>query len=157
MKPEIVSGPKRNSFHGIEAASQSFKFGDFVKLVSGKFTICATGDVALFGIAQADATGTTDAACVVTPIFPGDKVAIDTYESTPGADKDVTAFLDGVAYGMIVVSAEFYADFDDTTLDIFIFEEDQGSLLDQLGGNTSYRGVFRVIDTACQIHVGTAP
>lgn len=48
-----------------EAASQTFKRGDLVYLVSGKVTVAAAvganvGAITILGIAEADATGTTD-------------------------------------------------------------------------------------------------
>ena len=152
MKPEIVSGPRRNSFHGIEAASQSFVAGDSVVLASGSVAICADDAVAILGIAQADATGTTGADCVVTPLFPGDKVALDTWDTTPtAAIADAATFEVGASYELELDTAEWYADLVGVTNTAFIFEETQGSLADVLAGNTVYRGLFRIKTGVCQL------
>lgn len=43
-----------------EAASQSFKKGEFVYLASGLLNVCAANARAYLGVAQADASGTTN-------------------------------------------------------------------------------------------------
>lgn len=43
-----------------EAATQTFKRGDFVFLVAGKVTICGTDPTSILGLALHDASGVTD-------------------------------------------------------------------------------------------------
>lgn len=43
-----------------EAASQTFKRGDYVLLTAGKVTACATNPAVILGVAAQDATGVTD-------------------------------------------------------------------------------------------------
>lgn len=55
-----LSGSPGPILHFPEAASQSFKRGELVYLASGKVTICSANPTDILGIAQADASGTTD-------------------------------------------------------------------------------------------------
>ena len=159
VKPVIVSTWRRQSYHGLEDASQSWEAGDFLTLdASGEMRILDNGDSVLLGLAQADASGTTSEEAVATPLFPGDIIQIDTWDVSSAAIVDASTFVPGTKYGLVVVSGEWYADFDKSAgtgiAAALIFLGPQGGLDDEINGNTVYRGLFRLVDTVLIEHVG---
>jgi hypothetical protein len=156
IKPQIVSNPKRSSHHGVEAASQSWVAGDLVYSNAGAITICGDNPALVLGIAQADATGVTGAACHITPIYAEDIVAIDCCDSNGGVTiEDAASFTKGTAYPLKLDSGNWYVDLNGTTDRVFFEDHDvYGDLRDVLAGNTRYRGLVRFIDSVLQKHVG---
>lgn len=86
-----------------EAASQSFKKGACVVLSSGKVTASGSdiGGAAIFGIAMADATGTTDAVCPVL-VVDNTMVFEANYCGTDGAAKATAVGLYGTSLGLLI-------------------------------------------------------
>lgn len=159
--PVLVSNPRRNSYHGLEDASQTWIEGDFLTLDSttGETKVFAwDSDTLMLGIAQADASGTLATDAPVSQIWPGDIIALDTYDSQAAAAKDASAFIPGKLYELTKVSTGWYAEFSPVYaggLSCLICEGIvQGSLRDKLEGNTRYRALFRVLDTVLLQHVG---
>ena len=91
MKAEIAEAPtgKGQTQFFQEASGQSFKAGQYVKLVSGYLTICAGSAAAstepILGIAQKDATGTQYSLIPVALCEPGVKIRMSVYHVTPGS------------------------------------------------------------------------
>ena len=161
LKPNIASTWRRQSYHGLEDASQSWEESDVLTLDSttGEVRIAAITDEKILGLAQADASGVTGEAAVVTPLFPGDLIEIDTYDVSGTAILDVADFIEGNLYGLYTTGGEWYADFDNTATDgsitsALIFIKPAGALNDELSGATIYRGLFRVAEGVCLQHVG---
>lgn len=163
IKPNIASTWRRQSYHGLEDAAQSWEKGDVLTLDSttGEVRVAAITDEKILGLAQADASGTTGEEAVVTPLFPGDLIQVDTYDVSGAAILDVADFIEGNLYAFFVAAGEWYADFDNTAADgaitnALIFIEPAGDLRDVLAGNTIYRGLFRVAEGVLLEHVGQA-
>lgn len=164
--PQLVSQPRRNSYHGLEAATQSWIAQDVVTLdnTTGLMEIVANNQspAKILGLAQAAASTVTSTAAVATPIFPQDKIALDTYGTILSAAKDASAFVAGNVYELISVgsgsSRRWYANYDTahgTGLACLICEgEVQGSLKDLINAQTRYRALFRFIDSFLALHVG---
>lgn len=116
-----------------EAASQTFKRGDPVYLASGKVTECrapgnnllASGNPVL-GVAAADATGVTDAACVV--IINNDNLEVCWPVTHATAASAITAITQiGTAYELENVTGKGYAvAIDDTGSPLFVPTEIAG-------------------------------
>ena len=161
VKPVIVSTWRRQSYHGLEDASQSWEAGEFVTLdaTSGEMRLAVIADDKVLGLAQADASGTTGEDAVVTPLFPGDIIQIDTWDVSGAAIADASTFIPGVLYGLFTTGNEWYADFDNTAdpgsiVDALIFIAPQGTLKEELAGDTVYRGLFRVAEGVLIEHTG---
>jgi len=73
-----------------EAASQSFKAGEFVYLVSGKVTVCDYNSALILGMAAADASGTTDKACPVYAANDDTIFELHKADGAPGAGTATT-------------------------------------------------------------------
>lgn len=134
-----------------EAASQSFKAGEFVYLASGKVTVCADDAVAILGMAAHDASGTTDANVIVYLAHPDNVFEANVYHGTPASA--VTAITQvGVNYALQVDSNKHYVDIEDTGHDAFVVTgiSERDTLGDQYG-----RVYFRVLDAASQLSVGS--
>ena len=165
--PVLVSNERRNSYHGLEEASQTWIEGDFVTLdtVSGEMELFAYDSQApkILGLAQKDASGVTSTAAVCTQIWPGDIVALDTYDSsgTPGA-KDASAFIPGKLYELLMTgtgaTTRWYAEFSAAHSGgsaILICEGIvQDTLKKKLDGTTRTRALFRILDSVLLQHVG---
>jgi len=165
--PVLVSNPRGNSYHGLEELSQTWIEGDFLTLdtSSGEVELFAFDSQApkILGLAQAAATGTAGEEAVVTQIWPGDIIALDTYDSsgTPGA-ADASSFIPGKLYELLMTGsgatrrwyAELSASHSGGYACLICEGIVQGSLKDKLEGNTRYRGLFRVLDSVLLQHVG---
>jgi hypothetical protein len=98
-----------------EAASQSFKRGDFVYLASGKVTeavapgsdLIDSGNLAI-GIAAADASGITDADCEVILLTEDLEICLPVTHATPASA--ITAITQvGTSYELENVTSKGYA------------------------------------------------
>ena len=159
--PQLVSNPRRNSYHGLEDASESWIAQDFLTLdaTSGETTLFAyASDTKILGLAATAATGVTSSAAVVSQIWAGDKLALDTYGTILSAAMDASTFIPGSLYELIQVGTRWYANFDTSHgsgLACLICEgEVQGSLKDKINAQTRYRALFRVLDSVLLQHVG---
>lgn len=100
--------------HYPEAASQSFKAGQLVYLVSGKVTVCASDATSIAGKVLQDASGVTDTMVAVAILRPGVWMEMNIYHSTPASA--ITAVADvGTKYGLYVGSNLCHCDKEDTT------------------------------------------
>jgi hypothetical protein len=166
-KPEVVSSFRRNSFHGLEDATQSWEYKDILTLdvSSGEVRQAGNDDQRILGFAQADASGTTGEDAVVHEIFPGDIIALDIWSEHDGALVDASTLVDGQVCNLYTAGGEWYAE---TTLvsgvdaatscifDAVAFIKSQGNLRDEQYGNTVYRGIFRVLEAVCVTVNGAA-
>ena len=137
--PQVITIP--------EAATQSFKTGQFVYANSGKATACADDATTILGMAAHDASGTTDADCKVYVANPDTVFEANVYHAT--AASAVTAITNRfVTYGLEVDSNKCYVDINDTTnkalhvIDL--------SPKDQVGDQYG-RVLFQVIDSVSQV------
>jgi len=148
-KPELVSGPRRNSYHGLEDAGQTFAYKDILTIdATGEIREAANSDSVVLGQAQAAAAGVVSTAVVADEWFDGDIIAIDCYNSSDAAVYAASNFIPGDKYSIQLVSGEWYADFLNTVgiSDALVFIKAYGDLRDTLVGNTIYRGLFRIAD-----------
>lgn len=142
---QATSGKVAQILHGyIEAASQTFKAGQFVYLNGSAVTVSADGDVPVMGIALADATDTATSGTATIPvqvIGPDDEVLIRV--STGGTlEASDTTCTPGVAYDLETVSTNLhYIDSADTTAMKFVY---LGPIKDS-AGTSGYWGRFRPI------------
>jgi len=136
--PQVVKVP--------EAASQSFKAGEFVYLASGKATICADDATTIYGMAVADASGTTDADCEVYVANTDTVFEANVYHSN-GASAVTAITQRGVEYALQVDSEKSYVDIEDTTNKAFtvIDLSPRDKVGDQYG-----RVMFQVIDSVAE-------
>ena len=118
-KPELVSSPRRNSYHGVEKAGQSYDYKylvitDLTATYPAQIEIAAPDDAnaKILGQAQSDATGVTGTAAVVDEWFDEDIIAIDCWDASDAALVAASTFVPGKLYGLLLVSGEWYADFD---------------------------------------------
>ncbi len=134
-----------------EAASQSFKKGQFVYLASGKVTECADDAVAILGMAMQDATGVTNTNIPVALADANTLFEMCVYNSTPASA--VTAITQvGVNYALKVDSNKCYVDIEDKGHDAFVVED--FSPVDAIGDQ--YGRVFvRVLAAASQVQAGS--
>jgi len=141
--PEILTFP--------EAASQSFKAGQFVYLNSGKVTACTDDATTILGMAVGDASGTTDEDCEVY-VANGDTIfEANVYHST--ASSAVTAITQvGTCYALQVDSNKCYVDIEDTSNDAF--QVRRLSPKDKVGDRYG-RVEFQVISSARQLESGS--
>lgn len=160
--PVLVSNERRNSYHGLEDAAQSWIEGDFLTLdaTTGETRLFVwNSDTKFIGLAQGAASTVTSTDAPLSQIWPGDIIAIDTYSSAgQGAAYDASLFIPGKLYELIQVGTGWYAEFSAghaAGLACLICEGIvQGSLKDKLDGTTRYRGLFRVKDTVLIQHLG---
>lgn len=102
--------------HFPEAASQSFKKGEFVYLASGKVTVCASDATTILGMAMQDATGTTDTSLPVFVATASTLFVGNVYHGTPGSaiTAVTTCFPDAGPYALYVASNKHHVDIGDT-------------------------------------------
>lgn len=114
-----LANPKKATIRAFpEAASQSFKAGEFVYLSSGKVTVCASDTAHILGMAMHDASGTTDADVLVAVADGETEFEMNVYHATPGSA--ITAITQiGAEYGLVVASNKHYLDLAETTADAF--------------------------------------
>jgi hypothetical protein len=98
-----------------EATGQSFKAGEFVKLVSGKVTISGVDNALtkIAGMALADASGTADTAIPVAVAEEGVLFELCVYHATAGSA--ITAVTQvGASYGLTISSNKHYVQIAET-------------------------------------------
>lgn len=151
-QPEIVQGFRRESFHGLEDASQDYVANDFVTLdgTTGEVReLVPLTDTLLTGLAQVAASGTTGDEAPIEVIHDDSEIALDTvdYASQSLAAEDAENFIPGNLYELVGDSGGWGADVNNSGygLKCLIFERVEGDLRDQLNGDTLTRGRFRVI------------
>lgn len=130
-----------------EAASQSFKKGEFVYLASGKLTVCGADPATILGIAMEDATGTTDTKLAVAiankdTVFEG-----NVYHATPASA--ITAITTiGTDYGIVNANNKWYIDLaNETNVRVLIRDLSKKDAV----GDTYGRVLFQVIQDYCQL------
>jgi len=139
-----------------EAATQSYKAGSVVELVAGKVTACDNGAARILGIAQSDASGTTDADAYVQVARPGDLIEMGCVDDI-AADTPVLAsgFSAGQTYAIAIdADGVCNADLSETNAltEELVFVQ---PVYDATGAST-YRGVFVLESLGCQLQGGTA-
>lgn len=153
VNPRIMTAVGRGVPHRVnilEADSQTFKKGQLVydagSAAGGAATVVANDGTSILGIARADGTNVTSAHTTipVEVIQPGDRIAMQCYDTSDAAVKAASNFLRGKNYGLVVASNVCYADFDETTADAFCFIEPLDT------SNYQYWGVFQVLSTVLQ-------
>ena len=137
-------GPAKIEYYP-EAASQSFKKGEFVNLVSGKLTAMSAttalqGKIA--GMALQDASGTTDTAIAIAIAEEGVLFEMNV----TGAVTAITNV--GGSFGLTVSSNKCYLNLSDTT--ITKFKVKALSPRDATG-DTYGRELVEVIGSICQL------
>lgn len=118
QKHRIIQVDKNGGIYP-EAASQNFKVGDLVYLVSGAVTACASDAVLCLGVAKTAATGITGSPITVEHLT-GKVLEMNCKDGT-----DAAVTMIGNAYGIDVLSATGYEgvvnlDNTDTTNKIFL-------------------------------------
>jgi len=164
--PVLVSNERRNTYHGLEDASQTWNEGDFITLdaTTGEARLFVwNSDTILLGLAQKDATETTASDAPVSQIWPGDIIALDTYSSagTPGA-ADASLFIPGNTYELLMTgsgdTARWWAEYSAghvAGLSCLICEGIvQDTLRKKLEGTTRTRALFRFKESVLLQHVG---
>lgn len=126
-----------------EAASQSFKKGEFVYLVSGKVTVI-TASSRIAGMALQDASTTTDTAIAVAIAEEG--VLFEA--NVTGAVTAITNV--GVTYGISISSNKHYVDLSVTTLGLARLKIKAISPRDAVG-DTYGRVLVEVLGSMCQL------
>jgi len=105
-----------------EAASQSFKVGEFVYLVSGKVTSRASDAVVIYGMAEQDASGTTDTELLIRVPNEQTEFEMNVYHAT--AASAITAITNySYKYALYVASNIHYVDIGDTSYDAFVITD----------------------------------
>lgn len=103
-----------------EAANQSFEEGEFVYLVSGKVTVCASDGVVIMGMALHDASGVTDTDVEVLIANSNQTFVMSCGEAAAAA----IAVADvGVKYGIRVANNRTYVDPADGTNESVVIRE----------------------------------
>jgi len=159
-KPVVVSSFRRNSFHGLEDAAQTFEIGDFLTtdFVTGEIREAVNADYRITGLAEGDSSGVTGTAAVVHELFPGDILQLDIWSEHTGALVDASTLIDGQLCNLYTAGGEWYAEttlvsgVDAATtgiLDALVFIKAQGDLRDELTDQTINRGLFRVVEEVC--------
>jgi hypothetical protein len=141
-------------WYGIsEAASQSFKAGNFVYLVSAAATLYPGGDLPLFGIALKDATNVSSG-MIEIPIMqvtPDNVVSITVATSADVPEAADTTCAIGTTYdtnaGTTITSM---IDSSDTTNGCFRYQGPQYNA----DGSVSNRGYFRLVPAEAQAWEG---
>jgi hypothetical protein len=124
-----------------EAASQSFKKGQFVYLASGKLTACAADPTWIAGMAEADASGTTDTAIPITLAKRGQQFTVHSNGTTA-----VTQV--GAHYALAVTSNICYVNVSDVSDTCFIVDDIAS---DDAVGDTYGRLIVEVLDHRMQL------
>lgn len=103
-----------------EANGQSFHEGEFVYLVSGEVTACASDGVVILGMAMHDASTTRYTDCDVLLANPTQNFWMTSSEASAAA----LAITDrGVKYAIRVASNRTYVDASDTSYDALVIKK----------------------------------
>ena len=135
-----------------EAASQSFKKGQFVYLsAAGKLTACASNATGCCGLAEADASGTTDTAIPVTIAKRGQQYTVFV---TNGGSATTTAVSQvGKQYDIYVASNVCYLNTAGTSQRFFTVD---ALASEDTVGDTNGRLVVEVRGIYAQLDSGTS-
>jgi len=106
-----------------EAASQSFKQGEFVYLVNGKATVISSNATVILGMAEADASAVTDTDVRVVIAHPNTAFRMTAYEDGGGTNDTIAVTDKGVKYALVVVSNVTCADTGDTDNDAIVIRD----------------------------------
>jgi hypothetical protein len=135
-----------------EAASQSFKKGEFVYVGSdGRVAVCSSDAAGIAGMALQDATGTTNTAIAICLAKRGQQFTLhvtNVGSSTTTANTDV-----GKKYGLYVASNIHYVDKGDTTNKRFIVDD---IAPEDAVGDTNGRLIVEVLEGYAQLDSGTS-
>lgn len=149
-KPVIHNPEKARVVKIPEAATQSFKAGEFVYLASGKATACASDATAISHFALEDASGTTDNEILAVQVSPDLEFEMCVYHSTAGSA--VTAITQvGTKYALLVSSNMHYVDIEDETN--LAFQVQKLSPKDTVGDQYG-RVIVKVLSDICQLGPG---
>jgi hypothetical protein len=143
LQPRLL--PKSGSIPYVievpEAASQSFKAGTPLYLVSNKATICADSTDGFLGIAMEDASGTTDTSISVQVAAP-DACFVVARVTNNGTDALASTCSIGQGYAWYAdADSVFYADTNDTTNPVLIYE----APIKDNSGSAGYWGLFSIV------------
>jgi len=134
----------------VGGTGSAFTKGELVFLNAGVVTVCASNATLFFGQALVDDGATaTEVQCI--RILPEQVWKIKLWDASDAAVKAASNFTVGKAYGLVLVSNIWYADYDDSA-DAIVY---QGPAL--AAGETTancYWGLFKFITTACQSQTG---
>ena len=118
-RAQAADGPKEVVTFD-EATGQSFHEGQFVYLVNGEVTACASNSTTIMGIAQADASTVQYTDCDVLLANPTQNFKMTSSEGTPAA----LALTDiGVKYAIRVANNRTYIDPSDTSNGAMVIKE----------------------------------
>lgn len=148
-----VVGTNVNYLTFPEAASQTFKRGQFVYLSSGYVTACADDAVSILGMAMEDAhNGDAGANYINVALAESNTIfEANVYHGTPAsAVTAITTPCDGAnsVFGLQVDSNKCYVDIEDTTHDAFLVI---GLSPKDAVGDRYGRVLFKVIPSASQV------
>lgn len=129
-----------------EASDQSFLKGNFVYLVNGKLTECASDAPGIAGIAEADASGTVDTAIPITLAKRGQQFTVHANTATAVAQV-------GAMYGIVLASSIHYVDISDTTNKRFVVDDIAN---DDAVGDTYGRLIVEVCKGYAQLDMTTS-
>lgn len=129
-----------------EAADQTFVKGNFVYLINGKLTECASDAPGIAGIAEADASGTTNTAIPITLAKRGQQFTVHANTTTA-----VTQI--GAKYGIVLASSIHYVDIADTTNQRFVVDDIAN---DDAVGDTYGRLIVEVCKGFAQLDSSTS-
>ena len=148
LTPKFGGGPR--IIPGVEAAGQSFEAGEFVYMhaTTGVVTAYATDGLFIAGLAETAASGVTAAVINVIAIGQDDELILPT--TTGGTAYAASSFIVGENYSSYVASNVHYADFADTTFEIFTCR----GYVPTLDDSTSYQGRFSVVPSVLQFPGG---
>ena len=133
-----------------EAATQTFKKGEFVYLVSGKVTVVPTtkqSQSKVAGMALMDASETVDTAIAIAVAEEGVVFELNVYHSSVGSA--ITAVADvSKVYGLKIASNKHYVDLTDTADTVFHVKRLSPK---DASGDTYGRLQVEVIGSRCQL------
>ena len=122
QKGTVIEGVPGENYDVVdfpEAASQSFKRGQWVVLSSGKATVVASDATELAGLALEDASGVTDAPVQIAVPRASCKFRSSVFHGTPGSA--ITAITQpGSKFGLEVENNKCYIGIDDTSNKAFL-------------------------------------
>jgi hypothetical protein len=113
-----------------EAAGQSFKQGEMIYLVNGKVTVCADDAVVILGMANQDASGTTDTPIEVIVAFDDTIFEMTCYEDGGGTNDTIAVTDMSVKYAYEVVSNVACVNTSDTGNDALVILNNRDAIAD---------------------------
>jgi hypothetical protein len=139
-----------------EAASSSWKKGQFVYVSNaGQLTVCADGITAgtgIAGIAEADASGTTNLAAPITIAKQGQQFTMNVWSATPSLAVTAVTMV-GLKYGIKVTGNKCYLNMDDTSNTRVVVHS---IAPDNDTGDRYGKVIVEVLDAYCGLTGGTS-